>query len=117
MVGVVVEEEVLKWVKTHPASNTTKGGTKKVYGFGRRGNPGFGFRGSSPPWPYVGRGRGGLPRCWYTGLNTANYLPAAPHFAGMTREKETDLLKSQAEAVKAELNRVESRIRDLETSK
>lgn len=26
---------------------------------------GFGFRGSSPPWPYIGRGRGGLPRCWY----------------------------------------------------
>ena len=26
---------------------------------------GFGFRGSSPPWPYGGRGRGGLPRCWY----------------------------------------------------
>jgi len=28
-------------------------------GFGR----GFGFRGDSPAWPYVGRGRGGLPRC------------------------------------------------------
>ena len=33
------------------------------YGFG--GGMGFGFRGSSPPWPYVGRGRGGLPRCGY----------------------------------------------------
>ena len=28
--------------------------------FGR----GFGFRGWSPPWPYIGLGRGGLPRCW-----------------------------------------------------
>lgn len=28
--------------------------------FGR----GFGFRGWSSPWPYVGLGRGGLPRCW-----------------------------------------------------
>ena len=28
--------------------------------FGR----GIGFRGWSPPWPYVGLGRGGLPRCW-----------------------------------------------------
>jgi hypothetical protein len=28
--------------------------------FGR----GFGFRGWSPGWPYVGLGRGGLPRCW-----------------------------------------------------
>ncbi len=26
---------------------------------------GFGFRGFSPPWPFVGIGRGGLPRCWY----------------------------------------------------
>jgi hypothetical protein len=25
---------------------------------------GIGFRGGSPPWPYVGLGRGGLPRCW-----------------------------------------------------
>ena len=29
------------------------------------GGMGFGFRGSSPPWRYVGRGRGGLPRCGY----------------------------------------------------
>ena len=28
--------------------------------FGR----GFGFPGWSPPWPFVGLGRGGLPRCW-----------------------------------------------------
>ena len=28
--------------------------------FGR----GFGFRGWFPPWPFVGLGRGGLPRCW-----------------------------------------------------
>jgi len=34
-------------------------------GFGRRGGWGFGFRGSSPPWPFVGIGRGGLPRCGY----------------------------------------------------
>lgn len=38
-------------------------------GFGRgagfRRGRGFGFRGSAPPWPYVGRGRGGLPRCAY----------------------------------------------------
>jgi len=38
-----------------------------MFGFGRgrgRGGRGFGFRGTSPPWPYIGRGRGGLPRCW-----------------------------------------------------
>jgi len=34
-------------------------------GRGGMGGMGFGFRGSSPPWPYVGLGRGGLPRCGY----------------------------------------------------
>ena len=34
-------------------------------GSGFRGGMGFGFCGSSPPWPYVGLGRGGLPRCGY----------------------------------------------------
>jgi hypothetical protein len=35
----------------------------------------------------------------------------------MTREQELDVLKSQAEAIKAELNRVEARICDLEVNK
>ena len=45
-------------------------------GFGRGGR-GFGFRGSSPPWPYVGLGRGGLPRCGYF-LSGAVGMPAPP---------------------------------------
>ena len=44
-------------------------------GHGLRGGMGFGFRGSSPPWPYVGIGRGGLPRCGYF-LNGAPGAPA-----------------------------------------
>jgi len=44
-------------------------------GFGR-GGWGFGFRGSSPPWPYVGLGRGGLPRCGYY-LSGAGGAPVA----------------------------------------
>jgi len=34
----------------------------------------------------------------------------------MTQEGDIALLKSQAEAIKTELNQVENRIRDLETS-
>jgi hypothetical protein len=36
------------------------------FGMGRGGGFGRGnrFRGYSPPWPYVGLGRGGLPRGW-----------------------------------------------------
>jgi len=47
-------------------------------GFGR-GGWGFGFRGSSPPWPYIGLGRGGLPRCGYF-LSGAAAMPAPPTY-------------------------------------
>jgi hypothetical protein len=46
---------------------------------------GFGFRGWSPAWPFVGRGRGGLPRCWAYGANwgasyaNPNWVGAYPH--------------------------------------
>jgi len=90
-----------------------------VYGFGRgqggRGGAGLGFRGSSPPWPYVGRGRGGLPRCQYLGVaSSPRYTTASPY---ATREQKLDLLKGQTEAIKAELNRVEAWICDLEANK
>ena len=52
-------------------------------GFGRgfgRGGWGFGFRGSSPPWPYVGLGRGGLPRCGYF-LSGAAGVPIPPAYS------------------------------------
>ncbi len=88
-------------------------------GFGRRGGVGFGFRGSSPPWPYFGRGRGGLPRCWYPGVAMASFYPPVPpaYAPQMPQEQEIDWLKSQAEAIKAELNQVEARIQDLGSAK
>ncbi len=85
---------------------------RNLIGRGQRGGMGLGFRGSSPPWPYAGRGRGGLPRCSYYPGSRAN-TPAQ----GVTREQEISLLKSQAENIKKELDMVESRIRDLETDK
>ena len=113
-------------------------------GFGFRGGRGFGFRGSSPPWPYVGLGRGGLPRCGYfLGSVPPAYSPgmqagqapypyyggawAAPSYGGpavapgttpfapqMTREQELDFLKSQAQAAKGQLGEIEARISELE---
>jgi len=107
-------------------------------GFGFRGGWGFGFRGSSPPWPYVGRGRGGLPRCWYFGPPVAPpywpgmqagqvpYPPYATPFYGatpapgatpfapqMTKEQELDFLRSEAQAVKEQLGEIEARISEL----
>ena len=93
-----------------------------VYGFGRGlgggEGAGLGFRGSSPPWPYVGRGRGGLPRCQYPGVASfSRYAPTSSYTTQITREQELDVLKSQAEAIKRELDQVEARIRDLEAKK
>jgi hypothetical protein len=92
---------------------------------------GFGFRGSSPPWPYIGRGRGGLPRCgYYLGgmgapapwtYQSQAFFPGTPYMGGvapysppMTREEELNYMKDQAEAIKGQLEEIESRMRDLE---
>ena len=94
-------------------------------GYGRSGGRcmGLGFRGSSPPWPYVGLGRGGLPRCSYYFRGTAipSYQPLARtqarynHFSiPVNKEEELSYLKGQAEAVKNQLDEIESRIRDLD---
>ena len=94
-----------------------KGGERMTYGYGR----GFGFRGASPPWPYVGRGRGGLPRCWYPGLwgapvAAAPYTTpwAAPYGPAPTREEELGLLRGQSDIIKRQLEDIESRIQKLE---
>jgi hypothetical protein len=91
------------------------------YGYGR----GFGFRGTSPPWPYVGRGRGGMPRCWYPGAYAAPaYAPPPPPpyyggdwgapYTGMSREDELGFLKEEANSVKTQLDEIEARIKELE---
>jgi Family of unknown function (DUF5320) len=89
------------------------------YGYGR----GFSFRGTSPPWPYVGRGRGGLPRCWHPGAYAAAPAYAPPPYYGgawgapyaeMTPEQELGFLKEEANAMKAQLEEVEGRIEELE---
>lgn len=86
---------------------------RNLAGRGQRGGMGFGFRGSSPPWPYAGRGRGGLPRCSYYLGGRTNFPTAA---SVNTPEQEINFLKSQAEALKAELTGIESRISNLKTS-
>ena len=88
-----------------------KGGERMTYGYGR----GFGFRGASPAWPYVGRGRGGLPRCWYPGLRGATaYSAPAPYSPTPTRAEELGFLKDQADVVKRQLEDIDNRIRELD---
>jgi len=96
-------------------------------GFGLRGGMGFGFRGTSPPWPYVGIGRGGLPRCGYFFSGAGAPLPwpywkptsyaYGPLVGSMTKEEELNYLKDQAEAVKRQLEQIDSRMRELEAEK
>lgn len=89
---------------------------------------GFGFRGSSPPWPYVGLGRGGLPRCgyflWGPGMPPAGAYRQPPYPAygrpafgpsgsPVTREEELGFLKDQAQALKEHLAQIEARIEEL----
>ncbi len=94
------------------------------YGYGM----GFGFRGASPPWPYVGRGRGGMPRCWYPGAYAAPadaLSPPPPYYGApfggpypsVTREQEIEYLKEESNAVKAQLDQIDARIKELEEEK
>jgi hypothetical protein len=103
-------------------------------GLGRGGGRGLGFRGTSPAWPYVGRGRGGLPRCayYYTG-NTAFPTPymqnrpaysgtgtmagTMPNYAAMSKEEELSYMKNQAEVIKDQLEQIDKRMHDLESGK
>lgn len=91
--------------------------------FGRRGGGnagfagrgcGFGFRGSSPGWPYIGRGRGGLPRCGYYGA--APVYPTA-YTGQVSGEDELAYLKNQAAAIKSELEQINSRMEQINPDK
>jgi len=75
---------------------------------------GFGFRGCSREWPYIGRGKGGLPRCLAYGLpydtNVTGRLPGIA-------TSEVDLLKGHARTLKQQLETIELRIQGLEKEK
>jgi hypothetical protein len=79
-------------------------------GFGR----GFGFRGSSPEWPYVGRRRGGLPRCMAPGLP---YDLQASKWQTTISENEMSFLKTQAQNIKQQLDSLEFSIKNMEQKK
>ena len=55
---------------------------------------GMGFRGNTPPWPYIGRGRGGYARCRYPRFTeTLNY-------PNVSRDQEINELQNQAQAMR-----------------
>jgi hypothetical protein len=94
---------------------------------------GFGFRGSSPGRPYIGRGRGGLPRCYAYGgygapamaYRPGGYPPAAdprpwatgPYSAPGSPQQELQFLRDRAEMIRQELGDIDARIQELEVEK
>jgi hypothetical protein len=97
-------------------------------GFSLRGGMGFGFRGASPPWPYFGIGRGGLPRCGYflSGAGAAPAWPYQPSYSGvpymsgyapaasqMAPDAELGFLRNQAAAIRGQIEQIETRIKAL----
>ena len=90
---------------------------------------GFGFRGWSLGWPYVGRGRGGLPRCWAYGPypygagfgpGSFGYTPwsgpaMGPEFGSLIPpEEEKQMLQEQVAYLKGEMEQISRRIEELE---
>jgi hypothetical protein len=51
----------------------------------------------------------------YAGAPMGAVPGASPYAPQMTREQELDFLKSQAEAIKEELEQIDTRIKELET--
>jgi hypothetical protein len=98
--------------------------------FSRRGlrggmGMGFGFRGSSPPWPYVGIGRGGLPRHAYSfgRLQSSPYPISAqavseyPYPSELAPEQELDSLRNRAQSIGKQLEQIDNRIVEMEKEK
>ncbi|GEM_PF-833911 len=103
--GGVVDAEGYKSV----GHSIKKGGGKMPLGYGK----GLVFRGFSPAWPYMGSGRGGLPRCGAPELRESpgvNTVVSSP-------EEAREFLRSEAEMMQSELNRIEAKIHDMEVSK
>lgn len=77
---------------------------------------GFGVRGTSPAWPYVGRGRGSLPWCLYPGTLGRGAAYIMPPVASSQPEPEEELnfLKEQSKAMKRDMEKIECRIQELE---
>lgn len=93
---------------------------------GYGGGFGFRFRGYTPPYPFIGRGRGGLPRCLYPGLwgvwapylyDIARFPPFYIAYPKIAQEEELTFLKEWEKALKSELDAINARIKELEAKK
>lgn len=78
--------------------------------------PGYPSYGGPGAMPYGGTAYpGAMPYGSYTGAPMGALPGADPYAPQMTREQELDFLRSQAEAIKGQLEQIGARIKDLET--
>jgi len=86
------------------------------YGYGR----GFGFRGSAPAWPYIGGGRGGLPRCGYPaarfGVAPPIYTAPPDYWSGAPAGTTMSNLQATATRLQQQLADIERQIQELENN-
>ncbi|MFA5400778.1 MAG: hypothetical protein WC169_03245 [Dehalococcoidia bacterium] len=73
-----------------------------------------GFRGAYAAWPYIGRGRGGLPRCGYYFDNPANYMPGYQGKAPAAADYDLGDLKNTVSTLKERLSRMQATISEME---
>jgi len=76
--------------------------------YGRGYRMGGGFRGAYAAWPYIGRGRGGLPRCGYYFDNPAHYTSDYQGAAPAAADYDPGDLKNALNALKDRLSRIQA---------
>lgn len=84
---------------------------------------GIGSAGSVPDWPYVGRGRGGLPRCmspiaydnWFSRRSRRTAFPGTGSYSTqISSDQELNLLKEEQQFIKTRLEQIDARIAEME---
>jgi len=77
--------------------------------------PGYPSYGGPGAMPYGGMAYPGAMPYGYAGAPMGAVPGASPYAPQMTREQELDFLRSQAEAMKGQLEQIDARIKELET--
>jgi len=87
------------------------------FGMGRGIGMGGGFRGAYAAWPYIGRGRGGLPRCGYFFANQAYLPPAYTYYSPFIAGNNLEAMQSAAANLRDRLSQIQARISEMEQQK
>ncbi len=82
--------------------------------YGRGYRMGGGFRGAYAAWPYIGRGRGGLPRCGYYFDNPSYYMPGYEGTAPAAAAYDLSDLKKTIDVLKDRLSRMQAAVSEME---